>query len=278
MTTLGTPRLMAAWQRPLHRAHAKLDEILPWGSGRRSLWAALIGLVLSLGILGITDLMNVPFSTTNYTAELIENQQARSVADGLEADVITMNQHNDIDVLHTRGGLVPAALVARELEIRLIDTICLASYGAAGGGGAEQPVIDGLAQAGAGGDQDHVPPPGLSCLKRRELMGRQDEDSVGGGLEVVDLLLQVLHVAPQRRQLVLAHEAHPTHGPIDLGADHPDEHLAVVAAGGDEVVGQLLHLAHHVRCRQRLRRQRHPVREQAGDGILRLAGGRLGES
>jgi xanthine phosphoribosyltransferase len=38
----------------------------------------------------------------------------------------------------TRGGLVPAALVARELEIRLIDTVCVVSYGAGGGGGAEQ--------------------------------------------------------------------------------------------------------------------------------------------
>ena len=28
----------------------------------------------------------------------------------------------------TRGGLVPAAIVARELEIRLIDTICVVSY------------------------------------------------------------------------------------------------------------------------------------------------------
>jgi xanthine phosphoribosyltransferase len=28
----------------------------------------------------------------------------------------------------TRGGLVPAAVVARELEVRLIDTLCLASY------------------------------------------------------------------------------------------------------------------------------------------------------
>lgn len=34
--------------------------------------------------------------------------QARSVADGLEADVITMNQANDIDLLHDRGNLVPA--------------------------------------------------------------------------------------------------------------------------------------------------------------------------
>jgi xanthine phosphoribosyltransferase len=28
----------------------------------------------------------------------------------------------------TRGGLVPAAIVARELEIRLIDTFCVATY------------------------------------------------------------------------------------------------------------------------------------------------------
>jgi len=35
----------------------------------------------------------------------------------------------------TRGGLVPAALVARELDIRLIDTVCVVSYG---GGAAEK--------------------------------------------------------------------------------------------------------------------------------------------
>ena len=28
----------------------------------------------------------------------------------------------------TRGGLVPAAVIARELDIRLVDTICVASY------------------------------------------------------------------------------------------------------------------------------------------------------
>ena len=28
----------------------------------------------------------------------------------------------------TRGGLVPAAIIARELELRYIDTICIASY------------------------------------------------------------------------------------------------------------------------------------------------------
>lgn len=28
----------------------------------------------------------------------------------------------------TRGGLVPAAIIARELDMRLIDTLCIASY------------------------------------------------------------------------------------------------------------------------------------------------------
>jgi xanthine phosphoribosyltransferase len=30
----------------------------------------------------------------------------------------------------TRGGLVPAAIVARELDVRLVDTVCIASYSA----------------------------------------------------------------------------------------------------------------------------------------------------
>ena len=30
----------------------------------------------------------------------------------------------------TRGGMVPAALVARELDLRMVDTVCIASYAA----------------------------------------------------------------------------------------------------------------------------------------------------
>ena len=38
-----------------------------------------------------------------------------------------------------RGGMIPAALVARELEIRLVDTVCASSYEEAAeeGGGAQ---------------------------------------------------------------------------------------------------------------------------------------------
>ena len=38
-----------------------------------------------------------------------------------------MKPHKGI-IAVTRGGLVPAAIVARELDIRLIDTVCVLSY------------------------------------------------------------------------------------------------------------------------------------------------------
>ena len=50
-----------------------------------------------LGILGRTDLMNVPFSTTNYTSELIQNQQALTTAD------VVMNDAS-VRTLQARGG------------------------------------------------------------------------------------------------------------------------------------------------------------------------------
>jgi xanthine phosphoribosyltransferase len=34
----------------------------------------------------------------------------------------------NVVVAITRGGLVPAAIVARELDLRVIDTVCVASY------------------------------------------------------------------------------------------------------------------------------------------------------
>ena len=52
----------------------------------------------------------------------------------------------------TRGGLVPAALVARELDIRLIDTICVTSYGSAAIGQAEQVQTEVKVLKGVEGD------------------------------------------------------------------------------------------------------------------------------
>src|SRR5262249_13054708 len=66
----------------------------------------------------------------------------------------------------TRGGLVPAAIVARELDMRIIDTVCVSSYApvkqqkeikilktvlpeTARGGGEGLLIIDDLADTGA---------------------------------------------------------------------------------------------------------------------------------
>ncbi|QUS39403.1 TonB-dependent receptor [Tardiphaga alba] len=49
----------------------------------------------TLGLLGSTSVMNTPFSTVNYTSELIENQQGRTAADTLI---------NDASVRTTTGG------------------------------------------------------------------------------------------------------------------------------------------------------------------------------
>ncbi|HEV2162035.1 MAG TPA: xanthine phosphoribosyltransferase [Stellaceae bacterium] len=59
----------------------------------------------------------------------------------------------------TRGGLVPAAIVARELDVRLVDTVCIASYDdrdqgpvkvlkSAANDGADHLIIDDLVDTG----------------------------------------------------------------------------------------------------------------------------------
>lgn len=50
----------------------------------------------------------------------------------------------------TRGGLVPAAIVARELEIRLIETVCITSYDDKQPGNLT--VLKGLEALGEGAD------------------------------------------------------------------------------------------------------------------------------
>ncbi len=50
----------------------------------------------------------------------------------------------------TRGGLVPAAIIARELEIRLIDTVCVASYDRENQGNLEVLKPSGISGDGEG--------------------------------------------------------------------------------------------------------------------------------
>jgi iron complex outermembrane receptor protein len=66
----------------------------------------------TLGLLGSTSVMNVPFSTANYTSQLIENQQARTAADTLINDAsvrATTGQNGFDDTLQIRGFPVGAS-------------------------------------------------------------------------------------------------------------------------------------------------------------------------
>lgn len=61
-----------------------------------------------LGVLGNVDIMDAPFSVSSYTAELIENQQARSLAEVMQNDSSVRSvfaQGSGIDQLYIRGFL-----------------------------------------------------------------------------------------------------------------------------------------------------------------------------
>ena len=45
----------------------------------------------------------------------------------LAAQLLPANQWQGVIAI-TRGGMVPAAIIARELDIRLVDTICIKTY------------------------------------------------------------------------------------------------------------------------------------------------------
>ena len=61
--------------------------------------------------------------------------------------LIEMGPWNGIIAI-TRGGMVPAVIIARELEIRLIDTLCIATYDEKTRGDVN--VLKGVATDGAG--------------------------------------------------------------------------------------------------------------------------------
>lgn len=65
----------------------------------------------TLGLLGSTSVMNTPFSTINYTAQVIEDQQARTAADTLINDAsvrLTTGGNGFDDSFSIRGFAVPS--------------------------------------------------------------------------------------------------------------------------------------------------------------------------
>jgi xanthine phosphoribosyltransferase len=87
----------------------------------------------------------------------------------------------------TRGGLVPAAIVARELDIRLIETVCIASYGELPGAEGDAALGDpALTDRGQGA---------LTVLKRPDV-------GDGSGWLIVDDLVDTGQTARAVRELM----------------------------------------------------------------------------
>ncbi len=65
---------------------------------------------------------------SNYNREVVLSwQEVHRDARRLAEQLIDLGPWRGIVVI-TRGGMMPAAVVARELDLRLIETLCLASY------------------------------------------------------------------------------------------------------------------------------------------------------
>ncbi len=63
-----------------------------------------------------------------YHAEVVLSwQEVHRDARQLAAQLLDQGEWKGIVVI-TRGGMMPAAIIARELELRLVETLCLASY------------------------------------------------------------------------------------------------------------------------------------------------------
>jgi len=92
----------------------------------------------------------------------------------------------------TRGGLVPAAIIAREMEIKVVDTLCIASYDEQVQGGVQVLKVPEEAKA-AGGEGwlliDDLVDTGATAKEARNILPKAHFATVYAkpkGLEYVD--------------------------------------------------------------------------------------------
>ena len=98
MQGLGTARIRALWQHRLLRS--RLDEVLPWGSGRRSLWAALIALVLAV-------LATLVWLAGRYEASQVQAELERDTADAVNDLRSSLSRHVQALQALQSGHLTP---------------------------------------------------------------------------------------------------------------------------------------------------------------------------
>lgn len=100
MQGLGTPRIRGLWQHGLLRY--RLDEVLPWGSDRRSLWAALIALVLAV-------LATLVWLAGRYETSQVQAELERDTADAVNDLRSSLSRHIQALQALQSGHLAPVS-------------------------------------------------------------------------------------------------------------------------------------------------------------------------
>jgi two-component system sensor histidine kinase DctS len=101
MKRTGTSRIALAWQKIWSPWRSKLDEMLPWGSGRRSLWAALIALVLAV-------LVTLVWLAGRYEASQVQAELERDTADAVSDLRNSLSRHVQALQALQSGHYMPA--------------------------------------------------------------------------------------------------------------------------------------------------------------------------
>ncbi|BBK34234.1 xanthine phosphoribosyltransferase [Stella humosa] len=109
----------------------------------------------------------------------------------------------------TRGGLVPAAIVARELDLRVVDTLCIASYDGRAQGAAR---VLKAADAGDGEGVlvvDDLVDTGVTAAVMRRLLPKAHFATVFAKPQGRPLVDSVVSEVGQDTWIVLPWDQHP---------------------------------------------------------------------
>ncbi len=101
MKLAGTSRIALAWRKIGSRWRSKTDELLPWGSGRRSLWAALIALVLAV-------LVTLVWLAGRYETSQVQAELERDTADAVADLRNSLSRHVQALQALQSGNYMPA--------------------------------------------------------------------------------------------------------------------------------------------------------------------------
>lgn len=83
---MGLAGLSSAWAQNNALPEVKVSAETESSSGTVPYAGGQVSRQGTLGVLGTNDVMDIPFSTVNFTSTLLENQQARTLKDVLEND------------------------------------------------------------------------------------------------------------------------------------------------------------------------------------------------